>query len=228
MNLATTLVLILISVTIGFLIGALVYGLRGKPAAQPAPTEKDTTPSGQGVRLWRDPRTQGLSVEVDGKTYQQAGELTPEVRTRLAYLARDWQLWLGMPLSRLAALVAQTSPVQAEPPQPADKVGIPPESAPQALGDKAPAGKARVTEKTKVNTAPESIAAQIDAILQARLENSPLAEREIKLEELPGQGLVVMVGQQKYTDLTLVPDQEVREAIAAAVAEWEHKNAPWS
>jgi hypothetical protein len=39
---------------------------------------------------------------------------------------------------------------------------------------------------------------------------------------------VVIVGQEKYTDLTLVPDQQVREAIAAAVTEWEQKNAPWT
>jgi hypothetical protein len=228
MNLATTLVLILISITIGFLIGALVYGLRAKSTAQPAPQEKDTASSEQGVRLWRDPQTQGISVELEGKTYHQVGELSSETRNRLAQLARDWQLWLGMPLSRLAALAAQTSPGQADPAQSANKTGIPPETAPQAPRDKAPAGTARVTEKTKVDTAPESIAAQIDAILQVRLENSPLAERQIKLQELPGQGLVVIVGQEKYTDLTLVPDQQVREAIAAAVTEWEQKNAPWT
>jgi hypothetical protein len=34
------------------------------------------------------------------------------------------------------------------------------------------------------------------------------------------------VGEEKYTDLTLVPDQNVRGAIAAAVAEWEKKNTP--
>ena len=64
--------------------------------------------------------------------------------------------------------------------------------------------------------------------MQARIENGPLAERGIKLQEIPGQGMVVMVGAEKYTDLSLVPDPEVRDAIAAAVAEWEKKNASWS
>jgi len=224
MTLTSILVLILISIAIGFLIGALVYGLRGKPSQQSGEEEEKNLPAEQGVRLWRDPQTQKLSVVVDGKTYQQAGELMPETRSRLARLARDWQLWLGMPLSRLTALAAPSSPEFAEPPV---ETNNKPDTTAQPLPGNAPVKPVRGTEKTKTEAAPESIAAQIDEILQTRIENTPLAERGIKLQEIPRQGLVVMVGEEKYTDLTLVPDQEVREAIAAAVAEWEKKNAPW-
>lgn len=226
MTLTSILVLVLISIAIGFLIGALVYGLRGKPSQQPGEEEEENLPAEQGVRLWRDPQTQNLSVVVDGKTYQQAGELMPETRSRLARLARDWQLWLGMPLSRLTALAAPSSPESTELPPPVPTIDKPHPTA-QPLPGNAPVKPVRGAEKTKTETAPESIAAQIDEILQARIENTPLAERGIKLQEIPGQGLVVMVGEEKYTDLTLVPDQDVREAIAAAVAEWEKKNAPW-
>ena len=224
MTLTSILVLILISIAIGFLIGALVYGLRGKLSQQPGEEEEENLPAEQGVRLWRDPQTQKLSVVVDGKTYQQAGELMPETRSRLARLARDWQLWLGMPLSRLTALAAPSSPEFAEPPV---ETNNKPDTTAQPLPGNAPVKPVRGAEKTKTEAAPESIAAQIDEILQTRIENTPLAERGIKLQEIPRQGLVVMVGEEKYTDLTLVPDQEVREAIAAAVAEWEKKNAPW-
>lgn len=224
MTLTSILVLILISIAIGFLIGALVYGLRGKPSQQPGEEEEENLPAEQGVRLWRDPQTQKLSVVVDGKTYQQAGELMPETRSRLARLARDWQLWLGMPLSRLTALAAPSSPEFAEPPV---ETNNKPDTTAKPLPGNAPVKPVRGAEKTKTEAAPESIAAQIDEILQTRIENTPLAERGIKLQEIPRQGLVVMVGEEKYTDLTLVPDQEVREAIAAAVAEWEKKNAPW-
>lgn len=224
MTLTSTLVLILISIAIGFLIGALVYGLRGKPSQQPGEEEEENLPAEQGVRLWHDPQTQKLSVVVDGKTYQQAGDLMPETRSRLARLARDWQLWLGMPLSRLTALAASSNPEFAEPPV---ETNIKPDTTAQPLPGNAPVKLVRGAEKTKTEAAPESIAAQIDEILQTRIENTPLAERGIKLQEIPRQGLVVMVGEEKYTDLTLVPDQEVREAIAAAVAEWEKKNAPW-
>src|SRR5512139_1867918 len=104
-NLATTLILIFISIAIGFLIGALVYGLRGKsPGADREPTGPE-----QSVRLWRDAQSQNLSVEVEGKTYAQVTDLTPEARGRLVRLARDWLLWLGVPASRLAALVTPSS-----------------------------------------------------------------------------------------------------------------------
>lgn len=226
MTIGVTLVLILISIAIGFLFGALVYGLRGKPS-QPADIAKvENVPKEQGVQLWRDPQTQNLSVMIDGKTYQQAGELAPEARNRLARLARDWQIWLGMPSSRLAMLAASSMPESVEP-QPSNSTGDKPYRAAQSLPGKAPPKAARDVDKASIEIAPQSIAAQIDVILQARLANTPLAERGIRLEELPGQGMVVMVGDEKYTDLELVPDQQVRAAIAEAVAEWEQKNAPW-
>jgi len=226
MTLATTLVLIMISIAIGFLIGALVYGLRGKPSQHAGTGEVENEPKEQGVRLWRDPLTQNLSVTVDGETYQQAGELAPEARSRLARLARDWQIWLGMPSSRLAALAASSSPESEEARTPVQTTGTL-QSASRSSPGKAPQKPGQGVEKNKPAAAPLSIAAQIDAILQARLASTPLAGRGICLEELPGQGMVVMVGDEKYTDLTLVPDQQVRAAIADAVAEWEKKNAPW-
>ena len=224
MSLASSIILILISIAIGFLIGALVFSLRRKPGPPAAGSESPHTQ--QGVRLWRDLQSQNLSVEVDGKIIERSADLTPETRSRLARLARDWQLWLGLPSSRLAALASppgQVSVVEPQPPQAAPTPGSPV----QPPGIKAPLKPSRGAEKGKAETAPQSIAAQIDAILQARIENGPLAKRGIKLQEIPGQGLVVLVGADKYTDLTLVPDQEVRDAIAAAVAEWENKNAPW-
>jgi hypothetical protein len=230
-NLASTLVLILISIAIGFLFGALVYGLRSKPSQQSGAGEEKKASAGQGVRLWRDPQTQNLSVEVDGKTYHQVGELGPEERSRLAGLARDWQRWLGLPLSRLAAMASPPSQVSAEQLSPIQAGSEPVAGAQPTPGkalDRTPAKPPRGAEKSKADTAPESIAAQIDAILQARIENTPLGERGIKLQDIPGQGLVVMVGQEQYTDLTLVPDQQARAAIAEAVAEWEKKNTPWS
>lgn len=222
-NLGTTLVLILISIAIGFLIGALIYGLRAKP--KPPAADRESQHAEQNVRLWRDPQTQSLSVEVDGKTYEQVTDLPPETRSRLVRLSRDWLLWLGVPASRLAALANPPSQGSAELPQPAQTTAA--SGSPARLQEgKTPPTPTRVAEKGKVESTPQSIAAQIDEILQARIENGPLAGRGIRLQEIPGQGLVVMVGTDKYTDLTLVPDREVREAIAAAVAEWEKKNAP--
>ena len=72
---------------------------------------------------------------------------------------------------------------------------------------------------------PRSIAAQIDEILQEMLVNSPLASRGIRLLELPNKGMVVMVGLNQYEGVEAVPDEEIRQAIRAAVAEWEQRVA---
>jgi hypothetical protein len=72
---------------------------------------------------------------------------------------------------------------------------------------------------------PRSIAAQIDEILQEMLENSALASRGIRLMELPGKGMVVMVGLNQYEGVEAVPDDEIRQLIRNAVAEWERRVA---
>jgi hypothetical protein len=72
----------------------------------------------------------------------------------------------------------------------------------------------------------KSIAAQIDEILQHKLANSaldhiPAERRAIRLIELPGKGMVVMVGMDRYEGVEKVPDPEIRSVIREAVEEWE-------
>ncbi len=70
---------------------------------------------------------------------------------------------------------------------------------------------------------PKSIAAQIDEILQEMLEESPLSTKAIRLLELPAKGMVVMVGLDHYEGVDAVPDEDIRNVIRAAVAEWERR-----
>jgi hypothetical protein len=70
---------------------------------------------------------------------------------------------------------------------------------------------------------PLSIAAQVDEILQEMLEDSPLATRHIRLVELPSKGVAVMVGLDRYESVDEVPDEDIRQMIRAAVAEWERR-----
>jgi hypothetical protein len=70
---------------------------------------------------------------------------------------------------------------------------------------------------------PMSIAAQIDEILQEKLETSPLNSKAIRLLELPGKGMVVMVGLDQYEGVDAVPDEEIQNLIRSAVAEWERR-----
>ena len=71
-----------------------------------------------------------------------------------------------------------------------------------------------------------SIVGQIDSVLQARLEGTPLADRGIFLAESPEGGVNVYVGLTRYNGVDDVPDPEIKTAIRAAIAEWEDKYTP--
>ena len=80
------------------------------------------------------------------------------------------------------------------------------------------------TEKSpSESTRPVSIVAQVDEILQEMIKSSELVKRGIKLMDVPGRGMVVMVGISKYESVNDVPDPEIRRAIQAAAAEWEKR-----
>jgi hypothetical protein len=72
---------------------------------------------------------------------------------------------------------------------------------------------------------PRSITAQIDDILQEKLQDSPFASSLIRLVELPSKGVVVMVGKDQYEGVDAVPDEDIRQLIRSAVAEWERRVA---
>jgi hypothetical protein len=77
----------------------------------------------------------------------------------------------------------------------------------------------------KPGSPPLSIAGQIDEILQAELGNlHHLKGRAIRLMELPGKGMVVMVGLDQYDSLKAVPDPEIRSLLQACVEEWEARH----
>lgn len=60
----------------------------------------------------------------------------------------------------------------------------------------------------------------IDAILQRSLENSPAANRGVRLTQDASGGVKVLIGVKSY-EVDQVPDDEIRRLIRQAVAEWE-------
>lgn len=127
--------------------------------------------------------------------------------------------------------IPASAPVQAARSEAARvQVGIPVEVNLQAGGMQRPnmsplnvISRALQADVRPPDTASKSIAAQVDEILQEMLKNSPLAARAIKLMELPGKGMVVMVGLDQYDGVDQVPDDEIRSLIRSAAAEWERQ-----
>jgi hypothetical protein len=69
----------------------------------------------------------------------------------------------------------------------------------------------------------KSIAVQVDEILQEKLAGSPDKIHVIRLLELPGKGVAVLVDNTQYEGVGEVPDPEVRQVIQESVAEWERR-----
>jgi hypothetical protein len=179
------------------------------------------------------------TLELDGVPV--SGELTLDMRKRLTELITVFRLWLepgqsspsaSQPVSRPSvpdpireAVYGSTQP---DPIREAVYGSTQPEpvretvSRPVSSFQPAPVKKA----EPEKNIASLSIVQQIDAVLQAHLEYSPLAGRGIRLQESIQGGVEVYVGSQKFLSVDDVPDADVKGAIRSAIAEWEKKYTP--
>jgi len=216
----------LICIVVGFVSGMLISGSRNtkepEPSREIAPVE-DARP----LISFQLPRIgAGWRLELDGKTYTTPGELDASQRNQLLQGITELRNWM----------VVDQKPASAP-----DRA-LNSAAAPAPLNSSVPVSTE--TDKNRVNLNPinvftraiqsdvkqvdkpnKSIAAQIDEILQEKLENSSLANRAIRLMELPGKGMVVMVGLDQFDGVNSVPDPEIQELIRSCVAEWERRVA---
>jgi hypothetical protein len=214
---------IAIGLVIGIMVSALRFGRHARQVETPVvpPPPKDLMDI---AHLWRRKRDNNLMVEFELEgMIETASDLSDEQKRRLALVAQDLNRWLGLPQA-----VSQTHPA-VEQALPSGKLatpvsplaglvppsGIPVPNAP-AVGA-APAGLS--LEKPKLPTG--SIASQVNDILQVVLIKTPLEKRGIRLFELPGKGMVVMVGLNQYDSVDEVPEEIIRKVIKLAVQKWE-------
>jgi hypothetical protein len=160
--------------------------------------------AGRGIRLTQRTSSGGVLVHVGAQSYQSLSDVPdPEIKAAVRAAIAEWEEKHARP--------STASPQPATPAVDLTYIKPPPPARPMdERGFRA-----------------LSIVAQIDTLLQARLENTPLANRGIRLIERTSLGGVeVYVGDQKYPSLDDVPDQEIKSAIRATIAEWERKYTP--
>jgi hypothetical protein len=152
-------------------------------------------------------------LEMDGGALN-IKSVTPDQRKRLIELLTYIRPWVenGQPLQTVAKPAPPPAPVSV---QPASSF------MPTATQPLVPAKPAE--EK---NIRALSIVAQIDSVLQAKLAESPLASRGIRLTESAAGGVEVYVGINKYPSIDDVPDFTIQNVIRAAISEWEQKFTP--
>lgn len=163
-----------------------------------------------------------MTLDLDSQRVQPTA-LTPDQRKRLIEMLNVMRPWLeGKP----APIPAPTTATPTGPaPAPASFAPPPPQAVAPALATQAKPSSP-IKKKDEVEAAPASIVGQINMILQQRIVNTPLVSRGVSLMESPSGGVNVFVGVKRYEALDDVPDEEIKDAIRAAIAEWEVKFTP--
>lgn len=232
MDWSTTLFILIVGVSLGFLIARLPRWMsRDEAETEPAESIETGDDSLEVVRLLRDPDG-NILPEVGGVKLYTLQDLDFEMRPVLLRSVRDLLVWLrkesvpvefdrdGSPVFEGSATDA--SDVDDEYMKPLQ----PKEEAPK-VRHRSFVGMLIDAVQSDVGKLPgpedRSIADQIDEILQANLKGTELDKRGIRLMELPEKGLVVMIGLDQYEGVDAVPDPNIQAVIRNAVAEWESK-----
>jgi len=182
----------------------------------------ETVPDDPGFLRLKKGEDGRILLEMDGQKVDTAA-LTAEQRKRLIGLLSLMRPWLE---GKSAALEA--APPSAMPRTPTPLASAPVvetrQSNPEIVPPIFPEAKADV--KPAAPQPPLSIVEQINSVLQLNIMNTSLAKRDIRLRESHGGEVEVLVGLKKYASVDEVPEEEVKSAIRAAIAEWEKKYTP--
>ena len=208
-------VIALISAGAGVAIGVLISSLRTDKTANSS-GQKSQSNLAETARIMQDGKTGNLFLEINGVAVRNPADFNPSQREQMIAQLQSLLAWLKPSPQELP--VPPVSP-QARVDAPAMLPVTPPptiKTGPLDLLARSISPDAKLVPR-----GPQSIAAQIDEILQEKLAGSSMAGRGIRLMELPTKGLVVMVGLQQYEDVDAVPDLEIRALIRQSVAEWE-------
>ncbi|MFZ5911041.1 MAG: hypothetical protein ACOYYU_13600 [Chloroflexota bacterium] len=191
--------------------------LPAEPAVPPLPEIAPAPPAPPPpslLRLSQDEAGQ-LRLDLDDERVNTAA-LTGDQRKRLIALLTLMRPWLEVgkpPPASPPTPASVPSPLAAPVSRPAPR--------PVALPVPAPS-----KEEKQPPEAPQSMVAQIDAILQARLAGTPLDGQGIKLRESPEGSVLVHVGAKVYQAIEEVPDESIKAALRAAIAAWENTFTP--
>ena len=229
------LILAWVCVAIGYFGAGYVANYRNRKSGEPEASPEDAEQSAdrtEVLRLWRENDAGQLLTEVDGEVMRSPEQLNPDQHARVSLAIADFNNWIGdgkapVPGEDAVETVTTEPPVETPADRPQAQIEIEvASSAPEP--ETKPASMSFI--KSLVHTAqaenklpPEdqSIASQVDEILQAKLEGTEFEDQAIRLMDLPNQGMVIFVGLDKYPDIEQVPDPEIQKLLKESVSEWE-------
>jgi hypothetical protein len=227
MNTSIVLILAVICFLIGIIAAYLLQSLREEktnveeespPAIEKEPVF-DTPPAASGMlevaRIWKDKSSLQPVLEIEGDLFRRAEDIHPDQLEKFNSAITELCNWLGQP-APTPTPSAETPAFLTNEPFPPTLTEKPARRGPLDLLKNSLDADVRSAMKS----APKSLAAQVDDILQEKLAESGLADRGIRIMDTPSADLVVMVGLSKYDGIDAVPDPEIQAIIREAVAEW--------
>lgn len=209
---------VLISLVAGY--AARMFEERSKPDAQAADSPEAGNPAmpeeHTALKVTLD-KSLAWHLEVDGARIAP-NDLTTEQRARLVNIIVQIRPWIDgktAPAPAVPAPAPAVAPVSTKPAEQGEK-----DKTKLSIGR---GFRSLMANDLKVieNTRPPSIVAMIDDFLQKRLAASPLANREIHLEEGSLGEVTVFVGKTRYAGVDDVPDPEIQTIIKSAIKDWE-------
>ncbi|HEY3313253.1 MAG TPA: hypothetical protein VGK00_16555 [Anaerolineales bacterium] len=234
------ILIIVVAAFAGYLFGMLdsrvTAGLR-KKNEKPAPVEKPEVveklvpvvhnrPGEHTVLEVTTDQAQGWHLELDGVRLDDPGAISPEQRQKVISTVTHIRPFLET--KPVPAAPAMTTPPPAPVATPADFTPYPVAPQPAMMEDNLKISAMRglgsmLNNDLKLLAAkkPTSIVMMIDEVLQAKLKDTPLWNRGIKLEDGASGGVIVNVGTQRYNGIDAVPEPEIRAIIKAAATEWD-------
>lgn len=193
------------------------------------------------LRVARDNLTGRLLVEVAGQRFAKLSDIQDaQLAQAILTTLRDLQEFAGAsapapaaPLSPITTPPAAATPTPAAPPvifaAPPPKPAIPTTSAempPIPKPSMNPFKQAQVLRERAKQLEPiqlKSIPEIIDEYLQHKLLNTPHTRRGIRVSGNTQGGVVFEMDGRMYDAVEAVPDEEVRNLIKSAIAEWDAK-----
>lgn len=230
----------LVAIIIGFLIGYIDSNLRSAKLIESAEEKADVVRTEAEKRLAEaealktqisnsmdDPGLLRLrnkngtpSLEVDG-VLLNLKNISTDQKKRLIELLSVIRPWLegGQAVSTAPA----PKPVAATPTPPPAQQPVRVQPAVSALS---PSPTLPVTSLTEKEFKALSIISQIDHVFQTRIAGTAYEAMGIRVMEGAVGSVEVKIGSNKYPSIDDVPDAGIKQAIRAAIAEWENKYTP--
>ncbi len=219
MDAITIIIIVVLSLAVGFFTGRLMGEFRGE-----SKKSKQENPDPHVLVIKRNTRSGKMMARLERKIYSGAGALDAHLKTELKRLANELETWLDE--TDEIAQQENYEKVQVGEEFPVRMTQFEVETAEEETTKSSPGGfiaRALSADIKSPDLKPNSVAAQVDEILQESIAGTSLASRGIRLMEFPGEGLVVMVGMEKYDSVDEVPDMNIRSAIKEAVSIWEDR-----